>query len=102
MMHMPVPTPSTLDNHILFLMDADNIFDIVDYWNLRAAGYRVFALPTSHYQDFSRSAKQFAERSVYPINQNVTTTAEVVKARSIDDSQWENAGKWFVNLGIKA
>lgn len=99
---LEIPLPSTHDNYILFLLDAENIFDIVDYWNLRAAGYRVFPLPTSHYQDFSRSAKQFAERSVYPINQKVTTTAEVVKGRSVDDAQWEDAGKWFVSLGINA
>ena len=99
---LEIPFPSTFDNYILFLLDAENMFDIVDYWNLRAAGYRVFPLPIGHYKDFSESAKLFAERSVYPINQNVTTTAEVVKARSIDDSEWEEAGKWFVNLGIKA
>ncbi len=99
---LEIPLPSTFDNYILFLLDAENMFDIVDYWNLRAAGYRVFPLPISHYQDFSESAKLFAERSVYPINQNVTTTAEVVKARSVSVSQWEEAGKWFVNLGVNA
>jgi len=101
-LQLDIPTPSTFDNQILFLMDAENMFDIVDYWNLRAAGYRVFALPTSHYQDFSQSAKLFAERSVHPINQNVTTLAEVVKARSVDDSQLEDARKWFVSLGVNA
>jgi hypothetical protein len=101
-LQLEIPAPSTFDSYILFLLDAENMFDIVDYWNLRAAGYRVFPLPTSHYQDFSQSAKLFAERSVYPINQNVTTTAEVVKARSVDDSQWEDAGQWFVSLGVNA
>ena len=74
----------------------------MDYWNLRAAGYRVFPLPANHYQEFSESAKSFVERSVYQINQNVTNRAEVVKARSIDDSKWEDAGKWFVGLGVGA
>jgi hypothetical protein len=101
-LQLEIPMPGTLDSHIFFLLDAENMFDVVDYWNLRAAGYRVFPLPTSHYQDFSQSAKLFAERSVYPINQNVTTRAEVVKARSIDDSKWEDAGKWFVSLGVNA
>jgi hypothetical protein len=98
---LEIPLPSTFDNYILFLLDAENMFDIVDYWNLRAAGYRVFPLPIGHYKDFSESAKLFAERSVYPINQNVTSAAEVVKARSVGDSQWEDAGKWFASLGIK-
>jgi hypothetical protein len=99
---LEIPHPSTLDNYILFLLDTDSMFDILDYWNLRAAGYRVFPLPISHYKDFAASAKLFAERSAYPINQNVTTAAEVVKGRSVDDSHWEEAGKWFVNLGINA
>src|SRR5215469_1068037 len=99
---LDIPGPSTLDNYILFLLDAENVFDIVDYWNLRAAGYRVFPLPTTHYRDFSQSAKAFAERSVYPINQTVSAMAEVVKGRSVDDSQWEEAGKWLVSLQIKA
>jgi hypothetical protein len=97
-----IPFPSSLDNHILFLMDAENIFDIVDYWNLRAAGYRIFPLPTLHYQDFPQSAKIFAERSVYPINKNLSTNPELVKGRSVEDSQWEEAGKWFASLGISA
>lgn len=97
-----IPFPSSLDNHIFFLMDAENIFDIVDYWNLRAAGYRIFPLPTLHYQDFFQSAKMFAERSVYPINKNLSTNLELVKGRSVEDSQWEEAGKWLAGLGIGA
>jgi hypothetical protein len=99
---LALPLPSTFDSYILFLLNAENVFDIVDYWNLRAAGYRVFPLPVSHYRDFSESAKLFAERSVYPINQSVTTNAEVVKARSVDESIWEEAGNWFVSLGVNA
>ena len=101
-LQLDIPMPGTFENHIFFLLDAENMFDIVDYWNLRAAGYRVFPLPTSHYQDFSQSAKLFAERSIYPINENVTTNAEVVKARSVDDSQWTEAGKWFLSLDVGA
>jgi hypothetical protein len=98
-LQLDVHPPGTLDNHMFFLLDPENMFDIVDFWNLRAAGFRVFVLPASHYQDFSDAAKLFAERSVYPINENVKTLAEIVKARSIDDSQLEEAGKWLMSLG---
>jgi hypothetical protein len=101
-LQLNIPTPRSLDDYILFLFDAENTFDIVDYWNLRAAGYRVFPLPISHYEDFADSAKLFAERSVYQVNQNVTTNAELVKGRSIDDAQWDAAIKWFAGLGINA
>ena len=99
-LQLNIPTPSKLESHIFFLLDADNMFDIVDYWNLRAAGYRVFPLPTTHYRDFEKSAKEFAELSVYPINQNVMTLAEVVKARSVDNAEWEDSAKWFASLGV--
>jgi hypothetical protein len=99
---LEVPFPSVLDSHILFLLDPKNIFDVVDFWNLRAAGYRVFPLPTDVYRDLSKGARAFAEWSVYPINQNVTTMAEIVKARSVDDSCLEDAGKWLAGLGAYA
>jgi hypothetical protein len=101
-LQLEIPLPSTFDNYIFFLLDAEDMFDIVDYWNLRAAGYRVFPLPASHYKDFSQSAKLFAERSVYRVDQSVTTNTEVVKGRSLDDAQWDEAGEWFVGLGINA
>jgi hypothetical protein len=97
-----IPPPSTFDSYVLFLFDPEDMFDVVDYWNLRAAGYQVFPLPVAHYQDFAKSAKLFAEQSIYPINQNVTTHAEIVKATSIDDSCLEDAGKWLLSLGIAA
>jgi hypothetical protein len=101
-LQLDIPVPTRLNSHVLFLMDAEDIFDIVDYWNLRAAGFRVFPLPTSHYQDFAESTKLFAERSVYRINRNISTKAEMIKARSVDETQWEAAGKWFASLGVNA
>ena len=97
-----VPGPSALNNYVFFLLNPENMFDVVDFWNLRAAGFRVFALPIGHYQDFAKAAKSFAERSVYPINKDVTTFPEVVKARSIDDAQLEDAARWIGSLGVKA
>jgi hypothetical protein len=98
---LQIPSPTSFGSRIMFLLDPENMFDVVDYWNLRAAGYRVLPLPTSHYQDSSLSAKQFAEQSVYHINQNVETMAEIVKARSVLDSDLEDAGKWLASLGMK-
>jgi len=89
------PAPSSINNYIFFLLDPENAFDIVDFWNLRASGFRVFPLPVGHYQDFAISAKSFAERSVYPINREVMTFPEVVKARSLEDAQLDEAGSWI-------
>jgi hypothetical protein len=99
-LELDIPVPSTDGNYVLLLLDAENMFDIVDYWNLRAAGYRVFALPTRHYRDLSQSAKLFAEQSIFPINQNVTTRAELVIGGSVDDSTFNEAREWFLSLGV--
>jgi hypothetical protein len=100
-LQLEISRPTSFEDHIFFLLDTSRIFDVIDFWNLRAAGYRVFPLPLEHYEDFGPSAKAFAEISVYPINQNVTTNSEIVKARSVDDAELDKAGQWLLSLGAK-
>jgi hypothetical protein len=99
---LEIPTPDSFQPNIFFLLDPTNMFDIVDYWNLRAAGFYVFPLPIDHYQDFAESAKAFADSATYPVNPSVTTHPEIVKSRSVEDSQVEGAAGWLRGLGLKA
>lgn len=99
---LDIPVPNSFEPYIFFLFDPVNMFDIVDYWNLRAAGFHVFPLPIDHYRDFAESARAFAERATYLINPNVMNHPEVVKGRSIEDSHLMEAGNWFHGLGLKA
>jgi hypothetical protein len=101
-LQLDIRSPATFGGYIFFLLNPQNMFEIVDYWNLRASGYRVFPLPIGHYQDFADSAKAFAERSIYPINRNVMNSPEVVKGRSVEDSQLDDAGAWIRSLDVKA
>ncbi len=98
---LDIPLPDSSGPYIFFLLDPANMFDIVDYWNLRAAGFYVFALPINHYRDFAESAKAFAELATYPINNSVTNHPEIVKGRSIEDSHLTEAGNWLQSLGLK-
>lgn len=93
--------PGFLRSHMYFLMDPTNVFDIVDFWNLRAAGSRVFALPASHYRDFEKSIVAFGEHGSYPINDSVMNHPIVVKARSVTEELLMEAGQWIAGLGVK-
>jgi hypothetical protein len=77
------------------------MFDVADYWNLRAAGFSVFPLPVGHYRDFSEGAKPFAERASYNIT-SAMRLIEVVKGRSVEESQLTEAGEWLHSLGLGA
>lgn len=54
--HLKVEGGARLDRSLAFYMDADSFMDIVDYWNLRALGRPVLAVP-----------KQFAELDAYKV-----------------------------------
>lgn len=94
-------SPGFLHSHMYFLMDPTNIFDIVDFWNLRAAGSRVFALPAPHYRDFEKSVIAFGERATYPINDSIMNHPTVVKARSVTEELLMEVGQWILRLGVK-
>jgi hypothetical protein len=100
--NLDIPARSFSHNYIFFLLDPTNLFDVMDYWNLRAAGFRVFPLPIEHYKDFGDSAKTFAERSTFPMNNTIVSWPEIVKGASIEDSKLEEAGEWLRSLGLKA
>lgn len=82
---LDIRSPGFLHSHMYFLMDPTNVFDIADFWNLRAAGSRVFGLPAPHYQDFEKSIIAFGEDGTYAINDSVMSHPTVVKARSIKE-----------------
>lgn len=94
--------PNRLGGYCFFLFDPADMFDVVDYWNLRAAGFHIFPLPIDHYQDFSESAKAFAEISKYWINSRIENWVEIIKGGSMDDAELDKAGEWLRTVGIQA
>jgi hypothetical protein len=97
-LNLDVPAPDSHQPYIFFLFNPLEMFDVVDFWNLRAAGFHVSPLPIDHYQDFAESAKGFTELATYRINRNIENYPEIVKGRSIDDSQLIEAGNWLHSL----
>jgi len=47
-------------SHAYFLLNPDNPFDVVDYWNLRAAGMILFPLTLQDCREFEQPIRDFA------------------------------------------
>ena len=91
-----------ISRNAFLLLDPLNMFDLIDFWNLRAAGCLVSPLPIGHYQDFEKSAKAFASWATYRRGGREADPLEIIKARSVEDSQHQEAWQWVHSLGVKA
>lgn len=93
-----IPSPKPRSSDIFFLMDPTQMHDVVDYWNLRAAGFRVFSLPVDCYKDYAERAKAFARGSMDPSVPKPFAGPTIVKARSVEDDVSIQVGQWFGSL----
>ena len=96
-----IPSPKPRSSDIFFLLDPAQMHDVVDYWNLRAAGFRVFSLPVDCYKDYAERAKAFARRSMDPSVPKPFAGPTIVKARSIEDDVSTQAGHWLRGLDLE-
>ncbi len=73
----------------IFLMDASNNHDIIDYWNLRANGWSVLpvAIQGMHLDAVKNEAQKFIEETsgVSRHNTQIYYHANLMKARSVDE-----------------
>lgn len=77
------------DREILFLCDATSAQDIIDYWNLRAAGFLVIPIPiqASAKDNFINLARNFIEEHYYPIKDNPSIYHHITVQKSRSLSQ---------------
>jgi len=72
-------------NLCILLMDATNLYDVIDYWNLRACGWQV--LPIAMQICRSDSAEHLLEKFIENIKKNFFSTSDihvvVLKGRSV-------------------
>jgi len=77
----------------LFYMDANNILDVVDFWNLRAAGFQVVPIPkqADNIEPVKTLASNFIEDSYAPLiyNKKIYNYATLLKSRSTKESQFK-------------
>ena len=86
----------------IFFLDASNMLDIVDYWNLRAVGWIVVPIPkqTAHIPAVRKMAEDFIEENFAPYrdNPNIYHSTTLLKARSVADTEFE---QFFKSLKLK-
>lgn len=94
------PTRQRVHSHAFFLLNPEEPFDVVDYWNLRASGTYLFPLTLQDYQECSNPIRDFGAASAYPINEMVTNHPTIIKAPSVTDEELEVATKWIGSQGL--
>lgn len=78
----------------LFYMDASKTLDVIDFWNLRAAGFNTVPIPkqAENIQDVRQLASNFIEDSYFPHRHNnrMYHNATFVKSRSTKEHDLKN------------
>jgi hypothetical protein len=91
----------------LFYMDERKPYDIIEYWNFRALGWRVWPLPRSLASKMTQYCERFIERShrPYPPPSNASENASFLCSRScpFDEMQdyvssLKNPNSYFVSV----
>jgi hypothetical protein len=88
-------TRPTLNPYAAFLLDPNDLFDVVDYWNLRAAGMVLLPLTTESFRDDRNIISAFSERGSYPMGPLNPNGMTIIKARSITDEQLAEVQGWI-------
>jgi hypothetical protein len=89
------PTRQRVHSHAFFLLNPEDAFDVIDYWNLRASGTYLFPLTLENYQECANPIRDFGAASTYPINETVTNYPTIIKAPSIKDEELEAVRRWI-------
>ena len=78
----------------IFLMDASNSLDIIDYWNLRAVGWAVLLVPnqSANIECTKKLARDFIENNYYPYRNNpdIYHNTRIIKSRSMSETELQD------------
>jgi hypothetical protein len=84
------PTPKL---YAAFLLDPQDPFDVVDFWNLRAAGMVLLPLTMATYREDRSIITAFAQSGTFSFGETGVLT--IIKARSITDAQLTDVQHWI-------
>jgi hypothetical protein len=84
-----------LNPYAVFLLDPQDPFDVVDFWNLRAAGMVLLPLTMTTYRDDRNIITAFAQSGTFSFGEMKSIT--IIKARSITDEQQVEVQHWIRN-----
>lgn len=92
--------PRQRQSHAFFVLDPEDPFDMVDYWNLRASGMILFALTMQDYRDYRVPIEDFCAAANYPNNPAHFDFLTVIKGASITDAQVEEVRRWITEENL--
>lgn len=103
--HIDIQTGRPFEgNGLIFLLDGKNDLDIIDFWNLRAMGWKVLPVPKQILgsNSMKKSIENFIEQYYYPYRFNPQTynSTSLLKSRSISLEEFEKCSKYFDNFNI--
>jgi hypothetical protein len=87
-------------SHAFFLLNPEDPFDVMEYWNLRAAGVYLLPFTPQDFKEFENPIKDFGAASAYPINDSITNMPTIIKAPSITDEEHEEVANWIGSQGL--
>jgi hypothetical protein len=87
-------------SHAFFLLNPVDPFDVMEYWNLRAAGVVLFPFTLEAFKEFENPIRDFGAASAYPINDTITNMPTIIKAPSITDEEHEEVTRWIGAQGL--
>jgi hypothetical protein len=89
-----------IHSHAFFLLNPEDPFDVMEYWNLRAAEVYLLPFTLQDFKEFENPIRDFGATAAYPINDSITNMPVVIKAPSITDEEHEEVTKWIGAQGL--
>lgn len=89
-------------SHAFFVLDPDDPYDVVDYWNLRASGMILFALTMQDYKEYRIPIGDFCKAANYPTNPAPThfDFLTIIKGASITETQVQEVRQWIMEENL--
>jgi hypothetical protein len=89
-----------IHSHAFFLLNPEDPFDVMEYWNLRAAGFYLFPFTMQDFKEFENPIRDFGAAAAYPVNETITNMPLVIKAPSITDEELAEVANWITSQGL--
>jgi hypothetical protein len=91
---------ANFSSHIIYIGDHTNFVDLVEFWNLRATGRRVYFVPAATYRAHLDLIRAVALAGRYQINPQVENHADVQRAPSISVEDFNAISTWISEQGM--
>ncbi len=88
----------SFSSHIIYIGNPHNLKDLVEFWNMRAAGKEILFVPTKKYDLFEDNIKKIIRAGDYTINDRIRNSTDLQKGPSVKDKQFETICDWIKEI----